>query len=516
MSTGDKSTSEVLANLQEKGDYFMRLTIIEKKRLGDLEEALTHIRKETEKYRSQTKSTAIEIMNLNILTPNPAYQRADGCEIQKQADLVTNKMLHVLEAKLNKLLQRHSNEEEKNRKKKDDIDHMRRLRLQTDTAHKHYEKELAVVKASVESIMKECTQVMEARESVIEAKEALEKQNAEEQRKFEEEYEEMGYYIKDQNTKLETTLLKERNSDIIDDFEYQCGDLSVEEEDEMAGRVGQLTSFVASEQNSLANIQQTIYNYEKMFAELRRITQTENLDEIISTYSAQEEEMFSLYNYIQTQNTEIELALETKHRIEEEIRLYDEEQAEQEKHRQAIRDEMANKLQASIEATKVCEAENAKNHEIVHQVAKKVQSLFFKLQCDQMDSSKGNSSSNKGSKSSASMSRNESKIAILTGQGVTESNVLDYMGAVEQRAVDIIAEYIKTHGNDGLRSPTPGPSSPMQWPSTTRVDLPEFEDNDDLFNDVENEDSKPIDLHTFKEKLKKKVTMPVQSKTSMF
>ena len=513
MSVGEKSTSEVLATLQEKGDYFMRLTIIEKKRLGDLEEALAHIRKETNKYRSQAKTTAIAIMNLNIMTPNPAYQRADGCDIQKQANLVTNKMLHILEAKLNKLLQRHSDEQEKNRKKKTEIDHSRRLRLQTDTAHKHYETELAITKEKVEILLQECTQVMESRENIIELKDTLEKQNAEEQRKFEEEYEEMGYYIKDQNNKLETTLLKERNSDIIDDFEFQCGDLSVEEEDEMAGRVGQLTNFVASEQTSLSNIQQTIYNYEKMFAELRRITQTENLDEIISTYSAQEEEMFSLYNYIQTQNTEIELALETKHRIEEEISLYDDTQAQQEMHRQAILDGLANKLQSSLEATAICEAENAANHDCVHQVAKKVQSLFFKLQCDQMESSKGSGGSNKGSKNNGSMSRNESKIAILTGQGVTESNVLDYMGAVEQRAVDIIAEYIKSHGNEGLRSPTPGPSSPMQWPSATRVDLPEFEDNDELFNEVETEDSKPIDLNTFKDKLKKKVTMTSSGKS---
>lgn len=112
------------------------------------------------------------------------------------------------------------------------------------------------------------------------------------------------------------------------------------------------------------------------------------------------------------------------------------------------------------------------------------------------------------------MSRNESKIAILTGQGVTESNVLDYMGAVEQRAVDIIAEYTKTHVSEGIRSPTPGPSSPMQWPSATRVDLPEFEDNDELFNEgggVDNEDSKPIDLDTFKDKMKKKVALGASS-----
>lgn len=320
MSVGEKSTSEVLENLQDKGDYFTRLTIIERKRLNDLDEALHHISGETESYRSRAKKTAIDIMNLNIMTPNPAYQRADGCDIQKQADQVTNKMLHILEAKLNKLLQRRSDEQVKNKQKKEEIDHMRRLRIQTDISHKHYETELASLREKIVKLMAECTAVMENREKVIEMKESLEKANVEEQKKFEEDYEEMGQYIKEQNTCLEDTLLKERNSDIIADFEFQNGDLSVEEEDEMAGRVGQLTSFVANEQNSLANIQRTIDNYEKMFAELKRITQTESLDEIISTYASQEEEMFSLYNYVQSQNTEIELALEAKNRLEEEIR----------------------------------------------------------------------------------------------------------------------------------------------------------------------------------------------------
>ncbi|CAE7555569.1 ODA1 [Symbiodinium microadriaticum] len=352
---------------------------------------------------------------------------------------------------------------------------------------------------------------MESREQVIEMKEALEKQNVEEQKKFEEEYEEMGLYIKEQNAHLEDTLLRERNSDIIADFEFQNGDLSVEEEDEMAGRVGQLTSFVANEQSSLANIQRTIHNYEKMFAELRRITQTESLDEIISTYTAAEEEMFSLYNYIQSQNTEIELALEAKNRLEEEIRRYEEQQLDQEHQRKNILDGLESRYQSTLDATKACEEENRRNRESVHQIAKKVQSLFFKLQCDQMDSAKGPTSSVKGAKGGNSMSRNEGKMAILTGQGVTESNVLDYMGAVEQRAVDIIGEHIKTHGiAGGPRSPTPGPSSPMQWPATTNVDLPDFDD-DELFVDGDEGDSKPIDLGTFKEKLNKKVPLGVHA-----
>ena len=88
MATGDKSTSQVLQTLQNKSDYYTRLTIIERKRLDDLNDALDHINKQTESYRARAKSEAIDVMNLHILTPNPAYSRADGANIGKEADIV--------------------------------------------------------------------------------------------------------------------------------------------------------------------------------------------------------------------------------------------------------------------------------------------------------------------------------------------------------------------------------------------------------------------------------------------
>ena len=33
---------------------------------------------ETDKYRDLSKKAAIEVMNIHVLTPNPAYSRADG------------------------------------------------------------------------------------------------------------------------------------------------------------------------------------------------------------------------------------------------------------------------------------------------------------------------------------------------------------------------------------------------------------------------------------------------------
>ena len=81
MSTGEPDTSEVLSTLQAKGDSFAKMTVIEKKRLADLEDAIEHISVETDKYREKAKKSAIDVMNLHILTPNPAYQRADGVSV---------------------------------------------------------------------------------------------------------------------------------------------------------------------------------------------------------------------------------------------------------------------------------------------------------------------------------------------------------------------------------------------------------------------------------------------------
>ena len=54
-------------------------------------------------FRERAKKSAIDVMNIHVLTPNPAYSRADGVNISKEAHAVTTKTLVVLETKLNKV-----------------------------------------------------------------------------------------------------------------------------------------------------------------------------------------------------------------------------------------------------------------------------------------------------------------------------------------------------------------------------------------------------------------------------
>lgn len=160
MSLGEQSATDSLGDLQGKGDKFTRLSLIERKRQSDLQEAITYIMTETAKYRNKAKQAAIDVMNIHVLTPNPAYSRADGVNIGKEAQMVTTKTLHILEAKLNTLLQRKSEIQNHVKKMKETINHYRLLRMQTDAAHSRFEQTLAETKAGIEAHLAEATKVV--------------------------------------------------------------------------------------------------------------------------------------------------------------------------------------------------------------------------------------------------------------------------------------------------------------------------------------------------------------------
>jgi chromosome segregation ATPase len=219
MSTGEPNTSDVLETLQHKGDNFARSIIVERKRLNDLVDAIRHIDEQTDKYRESAKKAAIQVMNLNILTPNPAYSKADGAEIGKQAQAVTTKTMVVLEAKLNSKSKVKSEKQQQNNQLKVEIDHMRRMRLQTDLSHRNFDAQLRALREKITFIMSESTAVVEQREGLVDSIQTLERHNAEEQKQFEAEFDEMGRYIQEQNTNLELALVQERKENLKDDVD---------------------------------------------------------------------------------------------------------------------------------------------------------------------------------------------------------------------------------------------------------------------------------------------------------
>ena len=74
---------------------------------------------------------------------------------------------------------------------KKDINHYRKLRIQTDISHEKLAELLEDYRSKIEIMLSESTYILEQRETLIQAKETLERVNIEEQQAMQAEYDSM-------------------------------------------------------------------------------------------------------------------------------------------------------------------------------------------------------------------------------------------------------------------------------------------------------------------------------------
>lgn len=219
-------------------------------------------------------------------------------------------------------------------------------------------------------------------------------------------------------------------------------------------------------------------------------------------YVRSEEETFSLFNYIQTQNQETDWTLERHARLKEEIKTYEEQLSEEESERAEAMADLQGKWRNAKEAHDECFHAAQDAQRMLDRIAKKIQSLFFKIQCDQILAS-GTRESGKGSKLNGQkpfVGRSDNRLALLCGQGVTESNILAYAELIEQRALEIMSDYTKrtryrdqgqTNENDPKTASADSPKSSFGVSQMDVVKPPEVDTEDD---DNDDEDGRPIAL----------------------
>lgn len=97
----------------------------------------------------------------------------------------------MLEAKLHTQLQKKSQILLDIENLKKEINHYRKLRIQTDISHGKLVESLEDYRSKIEIMLSESTYILEQRESLIQAKDNLERINIEEQQAMQAEYESM-------------------------------------------------------------------------------------------------------------------------------------------------------------------------------------------------------------------------------------------------------------------------------------------------------------------------------------
>jgi len=420
---------------------------MERKRLNDLDEAIIQAEQQIIRFRLSTKKTAVDLLNQHRITGRPAKARTDGIDPSKLAETSRRKLIASFEHRLDNMRVRLSQTENQNEKLKAQINSLRRRRMSSEKSKEKIEQSVKEVKRYVDDVLERSRGGSEAREKVVRQLHELHQLQGKNRLSFSEKMLLLSTFIDQQNREFEESMaaaaMSTRCKDPDEEPLITRGLMTIDEENMKKELVEELSKQINNEKLAIQHTRDKIALYRSSFNALKRVSGINDLREIVHKYVKSEEETFSLFNYIQAQNQETDWTLERHARLEEEIKTYEEKLSEEETQRAEAMADLQGKWRNAKEATDECTHAALEAQRALERIAKKVQSLFFKIQCEQMMTGLHEVKNSKRDGQKAGLRRPDGRLALLSGQGVTESNILAYAELIEQRALEIMSDYTR-------------------------------------------------------------------------
>jgi len=458
--------------LQNQGDEFQHNMDAEMARTAMLDKELARYQSEMGKLRGKRQSFKI-------------YNHVGGgVDAEKQCHQNVQKEIKLMENRLNKALSRHSEIINRNRKLKEEINYKRQKRLIFDDIYRKLQSKLKEKQEQMSEVMRHSNEANEARETAVQEENDLKLLAQEEGEQFEQEYNELAHYIEAQHRSREHAKQSGRNAN-GGGTDGVRGELSAEDEANMQLQLEALGSELDTAAQKGGETQEKIRSFEEAFDKLQQATGINDINELVATFINNEDETFSLFSYIQSVNQDVDSTEEKTARMKEDMRKFQESEGESQIQRKQALDNLKEKLDRLQNKQTDYQKRFEESKASIELISKTVQSIFFKISCDQMqgirDSIKGGASKG-GGKAGGGDSSMSSEVSMLSGQDITDSNIMQYLGIIEQRAVEVCAEYSRQCKGLDLASSI-GPQAPMQTMPKMAVSVPQF---DDMSEDGEN------------------------------
>ena len=438
--------TETLTALQVRGDKFTRQLLQEKQRVSQLESKLKDVNQEVTLIREKNKMKAVKLLNMHATTTKSAYQRVDGKDPTRLAVINQKKLLRNLESRLNKTLVRKSAIDSENNVIKAEIDKLRR-KVQNDSVNrKEMEKILQQIQNDVDDFMKRAAIASEQREKTIDQRNQVVRDNIEDREKFSKEYSTLHTFINEQNQLLQQSIALVA-SDVVTKVKAldEDGDVDTNPAEEMKSldeRIAELDRQYETNKRILEQTEEKNKSYEEAFRKLQEVSGLSSTESIIKAFVQNEEESFSLFNYIQTVNQECDQILEDLVKLSEDMNQYIcKEKGLKSKRTDTItcHEKKLNNIGFEKQRLKTASRQGKL---IVLQISKNVQSLHTQLKCREIDENIPIENLPKTKK--PVKLEEDRRLTMFTGQKISEKNILDHMEQIERRAIQVIAAYAKT------------------------------------------------------------------------
>lgn len=320
---------------------------------------------------------------------------------------------------------------------------------------------------------------------------ALKQRADKEQAEFEVEYQELGKLIESDRT------IKDKQSQnagaladtTCDPDGSHRGNLSMSQEASLKRKVARGAWNIAKDKAQMHLSSEKVQSYEEAFQQIQKATGITDIDELVTKFVEGEDKNFSLFNYVNDQNSDIERLEMAISDVKTQIETFKGQGQNTDNQRKKILHDLDNGLLRTEAKADEYEELYQAAMKTINQLKTGIHSIFGRIGC-------------------ATTSVEE----MLGNQGVTESNMMQYLGIIEQRTSEILQTHAlnQTAGGEGgaLLGPgamtasmrSGGGAAGASGKCKIQVDPPGFHDDDDDDESDAEDDERPLTIDELKQK----------------
>lgn len=306
----------------------------------------------------------------------------------------------VLENRLDHALKHFNTLLTENSHMRDEIDNLRVERSRFEDLHAKLEKELNGLRQEIAKIIEESTQAYDQREEA-QTKMLLmrDKEDKDKQQHYTELKEVIRVINHDKKLKEFMKIKTQERS---------------EDEELITWRKRKETE--ANEKRRKEKEEHSVEAYEAKFKEIEEITGEHDLDKLVERFIQVESRNYALFNYVNELNNQVENLQEQIEQIRTEMKQFEKQGIEMEEQRKHILKELEQKHRNAASLREEYEEKTVGNKKILDQCRMGIQSLFSKIHCDS----------------------SQIDMLLLSKEGVTESNMSQYLGIIDSRADELL------------------------------------------------------------------------------
>jgi len=338
-----------------------------------------------------------EQIRIKERTKDQQRKNMGGVNNSQLKQVKTQKLKKVLENRLDHEYTQFNSLLNENKCYREMIEHLRTEKALFDKKENVCQKKMKHLKQDRGRFLEESIAATEARDDAQMRMVALKEKCEKDAAQFEVEYKELKRII-DHDKKLR------------DFMETKAEERSEMEEESTRRRK------MESDKEKGEKAEETVESYEEAFEKIKRVTGIDDIDLLVKRFIEVEDKNFALFNYVNELNNDTETLQDEIDGIENEVRKFKDEGVKLEDERKAILRNLEEKLAQTQDKIQAREQQSKHTTKILDQLKEGTDSLFNKINCDRtmIDDMLGATS------------------------GVTESNMMQYLGIIEQRTNELL------------------------------------------------------------------------------